>query len=236
MVAGEGLAICGPAFYNSAMTDTILTLDELAAQIAALEAEQRELFAALKPIEARLRKIADLREELVGKTVAYIDPASAEGLDALWRAAWDNGRGNGPAKDALQTYARSFAPEIYDIRWYREEESGEIYPSPHLMLTRGQDVSALADRLLAFVRALTPGRKIAHVALFEHSLSINGSYGIDINLASGEATLWHDRRDNLFAGSLQEVLTRAARDHWYEREDGATDDSEDSVSENDQGW
>jgi len=219
------------------MTDIAPTPQDLATQIAAIEAEQAELAASRVPIDARLLELYGQRSALAEKAAAYIDPATPEGLEALWRAAWDGGRGNSTAKGRLEAYARSFAPEIHTIVWYGTGHSNEVLPAPQVTLTRDQDVSALAEGLLALVRQMAAGHKIGYVALLEHALSEHGIYGLDVKPVGGDAVLHVTRyghRDDLLKGSLAQVLARAARDHWYAREDGATD--EDEIEDDDRGW
>jgi hypothetical protein len=211
------------------MDDIAQTPQDLATQIAALETEQAALFEQREPIDARLMKLHDLRQALVEKAAAFIDPTTDEGLEALWRAAWDNGRGNGAASAKLEAYVRSFAPEISGVEWCRKNHSGEVFPTLRLSLTRGQDVSALGQPLLELARKLAVGRETVYVSVFDHSLAVGGVYGIDIEVASGQAVLHivrYGHRDDLLAGSLPLVLARTARDHWYEREAGAQDEDD----------
>lgn len=206
------------------------TKPTLADQIAALEAERAALFAERAPADARLRDLYDQRQALIEQQAATIDPTSAGGLETLWRIAWSDGMGSRVAGDRLDQFFRSFAPEIWGHEWRTTVGSSEVFPAPHLMLTRGQDVRTLATGLLALVRKLAAGREVLYVSLFEHSLSQYAIFGIDINVAAGTAVLHstsYGRRTDLLTGSLADVLARSARDHWYQREPGATDESED---------
>lgn len=211
----------------------------LASQIAAIEAEQRELFAAKAPIDARLRLLYEERGKLVEQAAAHLDPGTDEGLKALWQAAWDGGQGNSTASDKLDAYAKTFAPEIYKIEWLSKDGNrGEVFPAPRVMLTRGQSVDALSAGLLTLLGKLSDGRTTAYVPVFEHTSSQFGVYGIDVDLGAGTAVLHkttHGHRDDLFASSLANVLARTARDHWFEREPGASDEDEPD-EDRERGW
>ncbi len=210
------------------MTHIDQTSSEIATQIATLDAEREYLFAQKSPIDARLVTIRNLRSKLTDEIVKHLDPTTDVGLESLWRAAWDGGLGNHAAKKSLEEYARSFAPEVYGVQWQRV--SDDVYPTPILILTRGQDVSALSIGLLDLIRKLAAGRETVSVHLLEHTASEHGSYGIDVTVATGEAVfhvMRYYHRADMVTGSLADALAGAARYAWYEKEVGATDDDDD---------
>lgn len=212
-----------------AMSDKTPTAAE---QIAAIDAERNAIFAERAPADARLRALYEQRQALVEQAAAELDLDAPGGLETLVEIAWSNGMGSRTGSTRLDTYFRSFAPEIWGHEWRSTQETGETRAVPHVMLTRGQDVKALAVGLLALVRKLAAGRPVVYVSLFDHGLSQYAIYAIDVNVGDGTAVLHatsYGRRTEVVSGPLETVLARAARDHWYQREEGATDTDEDDT-------
>src|SRR5437016_1911373 len=198
----------------------------LKAQIAAIEAERKAIFKDIKPKNRRLVTLYKARGKLMEQYAKTLtDYSTDEGLRELVDVAWDDGAGTRAGGDLLTAFAKGYAPEVYSVEY--QEHGKRIYPVPKIMLTQNQDVARLARQLLALLRRMALGRTVVSVSLFEHTLSEHGSYEIEVTVASGQAKLCMTRyghRSTLSSGSLEDILTECARDHWYERAGGEDED------------
>lgn len=197
-----------------------LSADERRQLSIEAETELRQLHDQIDELEARVRPLATLLDELrrldndeliAGRTPADIfdDPQT---LHVMAQREWNQGRGSRELSDFLDSAFRSLAPGV--MGYQREVAEDYVTVSrlmPKLYLRYQQDVTELAAALRR-VHPVLAVDGVMKVDLLEHTCGENGSWHLEV-LNAQTATLFRNRREDR-SGELDEILSYVARQHW----------------------
>lgn len=186
------------------------SMAELTSELVDMERQRDDLFAQRAPID---RKI-----EHVTKRIAHFNELIGEIMD-------EEGRKNGPdwktlvrQEDDGRTYYEYVQSQFASIGLGCEGYWSDTYDrNLRISMTKGSlesfDITKRAVELIAPL--LTEKDGMVKFSIFEHTLSANGIYMLWVTKDSQRAKVTLNRWDR-FEGTLDEVLTRIQRDHYYD--------------------
>ncbi|GAB9152631.1 hypothetical protein BDS110ZK17_23700 [Bradyrhizobium diazoefficiens] len=186
------------------------SMAELTSELVDMERQRDNLFAQRAPID---RKI-----EHVTKRIAHFN-------ELIGEIMVEEGRKNGPdwktlvrQEDDGRKYYEYVQSQFEGIGLGCEGYWADTYDrNLRIKMTRGSqesfDITKRAIELIAPL--LTEMDGMVRFSIFEHSLSANGIYMLWVTKDLRRAKVTLNRWDK-FEGTLDEVLTRIQRDHYYD--------------------
>lgn len=192
------------------MTKMTKTLEQLEAELEAVRAERA---AVLGEIDERLKVVYEAyQKKLTEKLDAEFNVAD------IVRHAWSNHT----AHEKMDNYAKGLGLQMGAGYWGDgEDKNPYVRVAPRFYLGKDEDVSRVEAGIREFCKTFKGYCEkdgLVYLDFMENTLSERGSYAIMWRPRNGRAYLrkmTYGHEDEIFKGTLREVLEYVAKHHWY---------------------